>query len=258
MRDKCLINFRTWCKRLVVNEKQICIKSSAVCLIVALKNVTLQHLQIAESPPPPPVALGGRLVSAHQDRFQCRKSCVTFWHVPWHFGNGVQAHKRGPLGEKAGRCCYQRTVQSNFWSVFFAQICLHATDFGFNGEKKKKTQRETWSEKLPTINCSLDGNLSSQKRTSTFWLLSNEVNFCLSFFLASAAMWRVIQPDMFELDTDSPPETSVSYLRFVRIVSVEHSEIAIYACGHYRIKETAQKCIHSHISPPSTARVSKC
>lgn len=41
---------------------------------------------------------------------------------------------------------------------------------------------------------------------------------------------------MFELDTDSPQEMSVSYLRFVRIVSVERSEIAIYAYRHHWIK----------------------
>lgn len=69
-------------------------------------------------------------------------------------------------------------------------------------------------------------------------------------------MWWVIQPDMFEVDTDSPQEMSVSYLRFVRIVSVEHSEIAIYAYGHYWIKEKGPNCKHSHIS--STQWQCKC
>lgn len=68
-----------------------------------------------------------------------------------------------------------------------------------------------------------------------------------SLLLASAAMRWVIQPDMFEPDTDSPQEMSVSYLRFVRIGSVEHSEIAIYAYRQYWRKEKGPKCIHCHI-----------
>lgn len=60
---------------------------------------------------------------------------------------------------------------------------------------------------------------------------------------------------MFELDTDSPQEMSVSYLRFVRIVSEEHSEIAIYAYGH-NWKEKSPKYIDLHIS--STQWQCKC
>lgn len=85
-----------------------------------------------------PRLLGGWLVSAHQDLFQCRKDRVTFWHIPWHLGNGVQAHKRGPLGKKAGRCCYQWMVQSFFSRVFCVKICFDAAQFSSNISSKEK------------------------------------------------------------------------------------------------------------------------
>lgn len=126
---------------------------------------------------------------------------MTFWHIPWHLGNSVQAHKHGPLGEKAGRCCYQWMVQSNFWSVFYVQICLHAAQFSLNVSSKEKLP-ESDREKFQTQPLIKPSLMISFKIHLHLLAPLEWGQLCFSFFCpASAAKsyfnTTAIQPDRF-------------------------------------------------------------